>query len=869
MDRDRPDKDPKVPSGKPDDCQGDSRTIPADSDRKHTPISSRLGRSIQPAREWSPGMEIIDGYRIISVLGKGGMGIVYLVEMPLLNKTIRYAVKTLLSTSEQQDLTRRLFLRELRTWIDLPPHPNIVRCHFFRTVEDKLAIFSEYIDGGSLHERVRRVPALTLPDILDLAIQSALGLLTAHRHGVIHQDVKPANILITKDGIAKITDFGLARAFTPKSPDPHSSPSTSGTASCDSNSHGMTPLYCSYEQAAGLKVDYRTDIWSWGLTVLELLCSGAFWRLGSMAPLILDTLIAGNAPGHPYPTIPSSLIDLLRKCFQEKKSLRWQSFKDIIVSLLDIYRESTGTDYRRTIKEIETGPRTESVEAGADLPILRSWQTPSKWIERLRELHGVGSIHIELPSFEHPSSIRAAALADLDCYDAIQIAIEKHLSATSPQHQLVFAEFLLDRARIHRNLADYPGAQICLTSAIAASGFHDSHPPSIETVVLVAEILSTQFQNLKDQNEFDEALVKIDELISILSCRITESLAIPGFLGRAYRAKASLISRKSGYDDVERIFDQGQSILEDLVFTRSLTMHATELAKLYATRATFLSSTGHVRESIGFFDRAAKIWEPMMRNATPATVVDLINVYRNKAIALRNDRDFASANPLFHRVSSMFEDLVYQRGRLDMLNELAISCMNEANGLCDVKRYDAASRLFDRAIEITERLFFDEGRTELVYHLALEYNNKAVAISDSGKPSEAIPLYERALDLYENLVFEKGLVEHRINLAFVHENLGTSFGKINQWDRFEFHFDRYESIVQTTIESNNRLELYENLITTLCDKMGQYRENGFHTQASELKKRVLRLLEENVPEMIKSRLDSLHPEVRLILDSIQ
>ena len=796
------------------------------------------------------------------------MGIVYLVEMPLSRQTLRYAVKTLCATSEQHELTRRLFLRELRTWIELPVHPHIVRCHFFRTVEDKLAIFSEFIDGGSLHARIRRDPVLTLPEILDLAIQSAMGLLIAHRHGVIHQDVKPANILITQDGIAKITDFGLARAFVPQPSDIQTSPSTSDPASAQSSSHGMTPLYCSHEQAAGQKVDYRTDIWSWGLTVLELLCRGTFWRLGSMAPMILDTFIAGNAPGHPRPDLHPPLIDVLRTCFQEKKSLRWQSFEAIIQRLIEIYRDLTGSEYRRESIDTRALTGTTHYEGSTPGPITKNWIDPVVWVERLGDLTGNNASGVEFPTSERPSSIRAAALADLECYEAIQISLEKTLSASAPQHMRFFSEFLFERARIHRILADYYGARKFFDGAMASCGIHDSSNPPIGIVEFAAEVMSSIFQNHKDLNEYDAAISTIDALIDRLAPRILDSPAIPGFLGRAYRGKASLASRRSVSVEVERIFDQGQSILEDLVFTQSRSMHATELARLYATRATFLSSTGRVKESIELFDRAAAIWEPMMGEASPETVVDLINVYRNKAIALRFDKDFDAANPLFHRVSSMFEELVYHRGRLDMLSELAISYMNEANGLSDIKSFDAAVLLFDRAIEITERMFFEEGRTELVYHLALEYNNKGVLINTAGRPTEAIPLYERALELYENLVFENGLLEHRMNLAWTHENLATSFARIDRWEEFERHFDRYEWIVQTVIESSNRCELYVNLIVSLCDKLAEYLNRGFHAKALGLKTRIRGLLREKVPEAVRNRLDSLHPEVRTMLGGV-
>ena len=116
-------------------------------------------------------------------------GPVYLVRSQSTGR--RFAVKSILEKNLSDEAQRRGFLNELQTWIDLPEHPHIATCHFFRSVGDQVAIFAEYVDGGSLAERIKgRQP--TRPDqILDAAIQMAWGLHAAHEHGVIHQDVKP------------------------------------------------------------------------------------------------------------------------------------------------------------------------------------------------------------------------------------------------------------------------------------------------------------------------------------------------------------------------------------------------------------------------------------------------------------------------------------------------------------------------------------------------------------------------------------------------------------------------------------------------------------------------------------------------------
>ena len=160
--------------------------------------------------DWLPGTNLLGEYVIKAFLGKGGMEKVYLVT-PYKYENLLFAVKTLHVSALASFDHRRMFINELRTWIDLPEHPNITAFRFFRTIHDRLAIFSEYVNGGSLQDWIENSGIADTGSALDISIQFAEGLHTAHEHGVIHQDVKPGNVLMTKDGIAKITDFGLAR----------------------------------------------------------------------------------------------------------------------------------------------------------------------------------------------------------------------------------------------------------------------------------------------------------------------------------------------------------------------------------------------------------------------------------------------------------------------------------------------------------------------------------------------------------------------------------------------------------------------------------------------------------------------------------
>ena len=209
-------------------------------------------------------------YEVIGQLGEGGMGMVYKVHDRLSNWDL--AVKCPKPEIFAKAGGKENFIREAETWVNLGEHPHIVSCRFVETLGGVPRIFAEYIDGGSLADWIRRRtlykggPEQALQRVLDMAIQSAWGLHYAHEQGLVHQDVKPANILMTMDEIAKMTDFGLAKARAIAGEE--NVPRTGQSILVSWG--GMTPAYCSPEQAARQPLNRKTDIWSWAVSVLEM-----------------------------------------------------------------------------------------------------------------------------------------------------------------------------------------------------------------------------------------------------------------------------------------------------------------------------------------------------------------------------------------------------------------------------------------------------------------------------------------------------------------------------------------------------------------------------------------------------------------------
>lgn len=313
--------------------------------------------------EWQIGDCILDTYDVTGILGEGGMGRVYKVHHK--NWDTDLAVKCALSGISANKAGRENFIREAETWVNLGLHPNIVYCYYVRTIDDIPRVFAEYIEGGTIKDWITDERLYdggsdkALQRILDISIQIAWGLHYAHEQGIIHQDMKPANVMMTLDGTAKVTDFGLskARGFTlEKAPDKN------GTVLAAWG--GMTPGYCSPEQAeigaliqSGTQQDKlpgltrKTDIWSYGLTVLEMFTGERTWAYGQAAKYVLEEYITSQSKSSRLPEIPEGVSKLLEQCFDEDISKRPSNMLEIAQRLKEIYTDETGSSYPREIPE--------------------------------------------------------------------------------------------------------------------------------------------------------------------------------------------------------------------------------------------------------------------------------------------------------------------------------------------------------------------------------------------------------------------------------------------------------------------------------------------------------------------------------------
>ncbi len=260
--------------------------------------------------------KLISRYRIVEKIGEGGMGVVYKAEDTRLQRTVALKFLPLRSLSSEEDRAR--FLHEARAAAQLD-HPNIATVHEIDEAEGQTFIAMAFVDGPTVAAKLAAGP-LDLLEAVDIALQTARALREAHEKGVIHRDVKSANVMLTRRGQVKLTDFGLARLASQKITS-HKKPRG-------------TPAYMSPEQIHGEPVDQRSDIWSLGVMMYEMVTGKLPFR-GEYRQALAYAI--GNEDPEPVaqvrPQTPAELAELIGKALEKDPGRRPQQAGELVAVL--------------------------------------------------------------------------------------------------------------------------------------------------------------------------------------------------------------------------------------------------------------------------------------------------------------------------------------------------------------------------------------------------------------------------------------------------------------------------------------------------------------------------------------------------------
>jgi len=272
-------------------------------------------------------------YRIVSKIGAGGMGEVYLAQDTKLDRKV--ALKILPADVAAHPDRMKRFVQEARAASSLN-HPNIITIHEIGETASGHFIGTEFIDGETLRKRMKR-GGVELSDTLDIVVQVASALTAAHGVGIVHRDIKPENIMLRRDGIVKVLDFGLAKLVeqTPLDAEAETRMQVQTQA-------GMivgTVAYMSPEQARGQEVDARSDIWSLGCLLYEMLTRQQPFR-GDTTTDVLANIIHREPPSILIrcPDAPAELERIIIRAVCKNKAERYQTVNELLADLKQLQK---------------------------------------------------------------------------------------------------------------------------------------------------------------------------------------------------------------------------------------------------------------------------------------------------------------------------------------------------------------------------------------------------------------------------------------------------------------------------------------------------------------------------------------------------
>ena len=275
-------------------------------------------------------------YEIRSKLGAGGMGEVYLALDTELNRTV--AIKTLPDDLASNEHRLRRFIQEAQAASALN-HPHILTIHEIGYTNGTRFMATEFIDGDTL-KQWNRSGSRKLNEILEIAIQTTSALAAAHAAGIIHRDIKPENIMVRRDGYVKVVDFGLAKLSAPSSTTSESDAPTRALVNTREGVVMGTASYMSPEQAKGIDLDARTDLWSLGVVLYEMITGRGPFAGDTAADLISVILQKDPVPLTRYaPDVPAELERIVTKALTKDREERYQTAKDLLIDLRTLKRK--------------------------------------------------------------------------------------------------------------------------------------------------------------------------------------------------------------------------------------------------------------------------------------------------------------------------------------------------------------------------------------------------------------------------------------------------------------------------------------------------------------------------------------------------
>jgi serine/threonine protein kinase len=694
---------------------------------------------------WLPGELIFDDIVLREKIGEGGMGTVYRASHVVTQQ--EFAVKRVRSATAADPATQRKFYAELVSWLDVPKHPQLLACNFFRTVAGELAIFTDFMSGGSVAGRISTAHPLLLPEVIRIGLDVGVAAAMLHARNLVHQDIKPANVLLDGSGAAKLGDFGLARAAT------FLQGSALDSASALATWRGMTRAYCSPEQAERLPLSTASDVFSWAATMVHMLVGRVSWKAGpELTTQLRSILLDGKCAN-----VPNTLIKLLQACLDRDAPKR--------PPMALVVREIStgcggGEDHPVSVGNLAEMPQSDRIhDYQTHVMTSRIMIGPVYWQLRAKIDLGDSSDSSQLEARSAPAQLAR----DIDEYRRFA-QLYRRDALDRPELKVRLRQLLVEMALAQDEAGDIQGAAESIKEAISlvAPQRNDARE-TMDTGFAAARILN----KLGRYREIVEILQPIVENNPFkgdpLICRMTIQI------GNAFSDLAEFGEAYSWYGRALSMIPPSDRYPSHALTSAQIHHEMAVLHRRSGENGAALKESEEVLLKIGGddIDSAAQRGITLWLQGTILTDMDrhdeAIVAYDGAIIALAAVTGKAGPS-------------------LDIEAAVARARMSRSISLHKLGRSSEALVEVDQVIELRKMWYASQARPEFADELARAYSNKALILQESGDIRSSLDCLAQAYGILKQ-VQETGRRDVRREMAFVMGSLGEQFWMLGAEDQ--------------------------------------------------------------------------------------
>jgi serine/threonine protein kinase/lipopolysaccharide biosynthesis regulator YciM len=762
---DRQFNEPPVEKSRTADRAGsETKTLPIDSD---LPVTRSLKNdSADPLISQN-----IDSFKLLKKIGSGGMGDVYLAQDTELKRRVAIKFLPIELTKSRERVSR--FRQEAQA-ISRLNHPNIITIHKIGQTAQTYYMVTEFIEGRTLRDLMDERTELS--QILEILIQVTSALKASHEAGILHRDIKPENIMVRRDSIVKVLDFGLAKLV-------EQSPSESSTAAIYQTQTGMmvgTPNYMSPEQVEGGRIDARTDLFSLGSLLYECLTGKPPFEESSISKTFIRIInVDPPCPSTFNSQIIPELDEMTLRLLKKNPDERYQTAEEVNVELNRIKNR------RRNSEQLTAA----TVKLQATVPNRKAHTSISALIGK----SPAAAVLV-------PALILLAALVYLQAP-----------FATFPVRTSAEAEQLLNSGTEALRDGTYYKAGVLLEEATKSDANSMLAQARLAEAWMELDYVGPAQRQLLKLHNFQpdrnsslfSALTRSDDSLYVEAV----TAMVVGDYPKAIGVYQTIAGRNSGrpqvYLDLGRAYEKNEEIDQALAnYEKAISLNS-QYGGAHLRKAILLSRGAEFQKSFEAFDRAEKIFDQSGNDEGVA------EVKFQRGVSLNSQEKLDAAGRQFEEVLNTPRANKYQQiramlqissvccsgGKIDCAEEYASKAINLAkeermenlatNGLIDLgnayltqRKYDAADKTFKQALEFARK---DEGRrNEARVLLAL-----ASLRIEEAKPEEAEVFASQALPFFEKGGYQREVSQTRLALGRVSEMKGNYAAAVQEFEKVE------------------------------------------------------------------------------------